>query len=76
MPPTKGVVKFIKKNNNCFNITYKFKGHLPSNSKFLNSLNHAELVINKLTKSISKKVTNITFFVRFIIVYSKDFRSL
>ena len=41
-----------------------------------NLLNLAELVVNELTKSISKKITNIPFFIRFITVYYKDFRSL
>ena len=41
-----------------------------------NLLNLAELVVNELTKSISKKITSIPFFIRFITVYYKDFRSL
>ena len=41
-----------------------------------NLLNLAELVVNELTKSISKKITNIPLFIRFITVYYKDFRSL
>ena len=41
-----------------------------------NLLNLAELVVNELTKSISKKITNIPFFTRFITVYYKDFRNL
>ena len=32
----------------------------------LNSLNLAELVVNKPTKSIYKKITNMTFSIRFI----------
>ena len=40
------------------------------------SMNLAELVANELTKSISKKMTNIPFSVRFITPYCKDFKSL
>ena len=41
-----------------------------------NSLNLAELVLNELPKSISKKIFNISFPIRFITAYCKDFRSL
>ena len=41
-----------------------------------NSLNPAELLVNELTKSISRKFTNIPFPIRFINAYYKDFRSL
>ena len=41
-----------------------------------NSLNPAELLVNELTKSISRKFTNIPFTIRFINAYYKDFRSL
>ena len=41
-----------------------------------NLLNLAELVVNELTKSISKRFANIPFFIRFITAYCKDFRSL
>ena len=40
------------------------------------SLNIAEMVVNELTKSISKKITNIPFSIRFITAYCKDFRRL
>ena len=41
-----------------------------------NSLKLAELVVIKLTKSISKIFTNILFSIRFIAAYCKDFKSL
>ena len=44
--------------------------------RLLNSLNLAELVVNELKKSISKKTTNINFSIRFINAYCKDFKSL
>ena len=44
--------------------------------RLLNSLNLAELVVNELKKSISKKTTNISFSIRFINAYCKDFKSL
>ena len=40
------------------------------------TLNLAELVVNELTKSISKKFTNIAFFIQFITAYCKDFSDL
>ena len=39
-----------------------------------NLLNFAELVVNELTKSISKKITNTTVSILFITPYCKDFR--
>ena len=41
-----------------------------------NSLNLAELVVNELTNSSSKKFTNILFSFQFISANCKDFRSL
>ena len=41
-----------------------------------NSFSLAELVVNELTKSISKKFINIPFSIRFITAYCKDFGSL
>ena len=41
-----------------------------------NSLNLTDLVVNELTKSISKKITNIPFSIRFTTGYCKDFRGL
>ena len=41
-----------------------------------NSLDLAKLGVNELTKSISKKFTNIPFSIQFITAYCKDFRSL
>ena len=40
------------------------------------SLNLAELVVNELTKSISKKFSNILFSIRLITAYCKDFKIL
>ena len=42
----------------------------------LNSLNLAGLVVNKFTKGVSKKITNIPISIQFITAYFKDFRSL
>ena len=41
-----------------------------------NLLNLAGLVVNELTKSISKKITKIPFSTRIITAYCKDFRNL
>ena len=41
-----------------------------------NSLNLVELVVNKLTKSTSKQVTNTPFSMQFISTCCKDFKSL
>ena len=45
-------------------------------SRLSNSLNLAELVVNELKKVSPKKITNISFSIRFITAYCKDFRSL
>ena len=41
-----------------------------------NSLNLAKLMVNELTKNISKKNYQYFFSIRFITAYCKDFRSL
>ena len=41
-----------------------------------NSLNLAELVVNESMKSIYKKITNISFSIRFVTAYCKKFKSL
>ena len=41
-----------------------------------NLLNFAELVEGELIKSISKKFTNISFSIQFLVAYCKAFRSL
>ena len=41
-----------------------------------NLLNFAELVENKIMKSISKKITNIHFSIQFIAAHCEEFKSL
>ena len=41
--------------------------------RLLNSMNLAELMVNELTKRISKRFTNISFSIRFATAYCEDF---
>ena len=46
------------------------------NKRTFRLLNLLNQVINELIKSISKKITNLPFSIRFIVAYCKDLRSL
>ena len=63
-----GVVYLILLLNNFICSKFKFR---PSNS-----LNLSELVVNELTKSITKKFTTIPFSIQFITDLCKNFESL
>ena len=56
-------VTFMKYLPSAVSLTFLPKTLIWNKIKFWlsNSLNHAELVVNELTKSISKKITNVPF---------------